>query len=132
MKKLLSIIILVILFVDLWLLFSKTTNIGNTLPISTGEYNLEVMEDNILFVIDILILDSLDAVADSDDITDSRHGSVVASDILIGYYFWSPQKDITAYELALLLPFVKLNCHHCSYFIEGIPPEARRHFRKEE
>ena len=48
-------------------------------------------------------------------------------------YIWEPKEDITIYELALLIPvFVSVLQGSVVWMIETLPPEARRHFRKEE
>ena len=47
-------------------------------------------------------------------------------------YIWDPKEDITVYELALLLPiFAYVSQGSVVWMIETLPPEARRHFRKE-
>lgn len=46
------------------------------------------------------------------------------------FYQWSPKEDITAYELALCLPLFssQLFIHDMEPFINGLPPESRRHW----
>ena len=47
-------------------------------------------------------------------------------------YVWEPKKDITPYEIALLLPiFAYVSQGSAVWMIETLPPEARRHFRKD-
>ena len=49
------------------------------------------------------------------------------------YYVWEPKEDITVYELALIFPvFIYAAQGSAVLMIEGLPPEAKRHFRKEE
>jgi len=43
------------------------------------------------------------------------------------YHQWQPQADITAYELALCTPIIAGNW---VYGVQGLPVEARRHFRE--
>ena len=47
------------------------------------------------------------------------------------HYIWEPEKDITVYELSLIIPvFIWATHGSGAMLIEGLPPEARRHFRK--
>jgi len=49
------------------------------------------------------------------------------------YYVYEPQKDITIYELAKIMPIFPYALQGSVIdMIEGLPPEAKRHFRKEE
>ncbi len=41
-------------------------------------------------------------------------------------YIYDPQKDITAHELALIVPIL---VHHSENMVDMLPPEAKRHFR---
>lgn len=45
-------------------------------------------------------------------------------------YGWIPQKDITAYELALCIPV--LNTSDVGKAFEMLPPEVKRHFKVKE
>jgi len=49
------------------------------------------------------------------------------------YYVWEPKEDIMPYEIALILPiFAYASQVSVLDLIELLPPEAKRHFRKEE
>ena len=44
---------------------------------------------------------------------------------------WEPQEDITAYELARCVPAFGISAnypHTVAKYIEGLPPNVRRHF----
>ena len=43
-------------------------------------------------------------------------------------YIYAPKQDITIYELSLIMPIF---FGGSSLYVDGLPPEARRHFRKE-
>ena len=45
-------------------------------------------------------------------------------------YNYEPKKDITAYELALIVPLFTTDYPYVYSLIETLPPEARRHFRE--
>lgn len=46
------------------------------------------------------------------------------------YYQWSPKEDITAYELACCVPvLVIINSGAVEYAVNGLPEEAKRHFK---
>lgn len=57
-------------------------------------------------------------------------GTLTIGNFLPKQYNYEPHEDITAYELALILPVFSANHLHVSMMIEGLPPEARRHFRE--
>ena len=44
-------------------------------------------------------------------------------------YIYAPKQDITIYELSLIMPIF---FGGSSLYVDGLPPEVRRHFRKEE
>lgn len=51
--------------------------------------------------------------------------------IPIKLYSWTPQPDITVYELAKCVPVFGISnnwLREVSAFIEGLPEECRRHF----
>ncbi|MFA5714431.1 MAG: hypothetical protein WC998_01655 [Candidatus Paceibacterota bacterium] len=55
----------------------------------------------------------------------------IAKVITFKTYNWYPKEDITAYELALCVPFLNLNIRdYCDIEarINNLPPQARRHF----
>ena len=49
----------------------------------------------------------------------------VYSDVV---YVYEPKPDITIYELSLIMPIF---FGGSSLYVDGLPPEARRHFRKD-
>lgn len=49
----------------------------------------------------------------------------------IKHYVYSPKKDITVYELALIVPVLHTQ-HNIEQVIEVLPPEAKRHFEEVE
>ena len=64
--------------------------------------------------------------------------NVIDSDYTISiyddtHYIYEPKPDITIYEIALIFPiFIYAAEEWAVLMIEGLPPEAKRHFRKEE
>jgi len=64
------------------------------------------------------------------DLTDTTDNLLVQE---LYYYVYEPQKDITIYELAKIMPIFPYALQGSVIdMIEGLPPEAKRHFRKEE
>ena len=57
-------------------------------------------------------------------------GMIHAHGNLPKYYQWEPQKDITAYELALCLPGFSADYYLRENFVESLPDEARRHWKE--
>lgn len=47
-------------------------------------------------------------------------------------YNYEPLPDITAYELALIFHIVIMHPYYRAAAVEGLPENARRHFRVEE
>lgn len=45
-------------------------------------------------------------------------------------YLWSPQPDITAYELALALPLLVTGVWNPQSLIDNLPEEVQRHFSR--
>jgi hypothetical protein len=44
-------------------------------------------------------------------------------------FYWEPQPDITAYELALCIPLFS-SSGRLHQFYDQLPPEAQRHWRR--
>lgn len=65
---------------------------------------------------------------------DDSDGCIKCSDLLNitiysdPYYTYDPKPDITIYELSLIMPIF---FGGSSLYVDGLPPEAKRHFRKE-
>jgi len=51
-------------------------------------------------------------------------------DLNCSQYLWSPQPDITAYELALALPLLVTGAWNPQSLIDNLPEEVQRHFSR--
>ena len=79
-------------------------------------YGADTWDDNDL----IMVIESLPSYVDNDDLTLQIYSEVV--------YTYEPKPDITIYELSLIIPIF---FGGSSLYVDGLPPEARRHFRKD-
>ena len=87
-----------------FLLFVGVASAGDTIPVDET-YILESTTDN-TFAFDVQAIQTY-------------------------YYVWEPKKDITVYELALILPIFSFDGNAIK-LVDELPPEVKRHFRKEE